>query len=68
VISGYVERRKEDRDNLLSLAWHVAALSRKKVLPSLGELLGKLPEPQTDEEIFANLEAWANAHNSKVKG
>lgn len=44
------QRRDDERDVAMALAWHVAALSRAKKLPELRTLLSKARRPQTVDE------------------
>ncbi len=44
-------RMRQDRANLVSLAWHTAALSRAKKLPSLMSLVAKILKPPKDEPL-----------------
>lgn len=52
---GYVKRFKHRRNELLFTAWHTAAFTRAKQLPSLASMIEQEghKKEQTDDEMFA---------------
>jgi len=63
---------RREHNERVQLAWNTAALSRAKKLPKLKTLLA--PEParqkkprQTWQQQAAIMEAWAKAHNARMK-
>lgn len=46
------------------LAWHIEALARTKRLPDIRKLAGEPLEPQSPDEMLANLEAFVRRHNA----
>lgn len=63
ILTGYVQRRRIEQEQALSLAWHIEALARAKRLPTLEKLLGRhearVPVSQSNDEMLAALRAWA---------
>ena len=61
MVHGYRERRRHEHDRDMVLAWHVAALSRTKRMPSIRRLLtrkkGQPPQGprRTSDEIKARI-------------
>ena len=50
------------------LAWHVAAFQRSKRLPDLKSLyIQEKPRPQTWQEQYAIMEAYAARHNKALE-
>jgi len=49
-IEARVWRIRQDRQGLLFLAWHVAAMSRAKRIPPLQRLIGTPDAQELDEE------------------
>lgn len=51
VLAGDRERRRRDRVMVLAGAWHTAAFSRRRRLPSLASVLAQgTPAPPIDEQ------------------
>ena len=50
------ERREQDQDRAMALAWHVAAFSRQEKLPPLRRFLTVAHRPQTRREQRSVLE------------
>lgn len=63
VLKAFADLRKEERQQRLSLAWHIAKLSRAQRIPSLKQLLA---EPSTTtiqsvDQMRAAFAAWRAA-------
>jgi hypothetical protein len=67
-------RHKAERQRLLFLAWHIAALTRTETMPSFDELIGEQKTPtelasdrRSNEEEFHNLVASRTRSKSESK-
>lgn len=49
------------------MAWHIEALARQKVLPSLSSLMGIAPKAQSEDEMAEALSQWVVMHNAKIE-
>jgi hypothetical protein len=67
VIEGFLDDREQDRQIMLSGAWHIEALRRMQRLPRIETLLGLPIREQTDEEITQTMIAWVAEHNAKYE-
>jgi len=70
-LEGYVQRRRIEQDQFMSLAWHIEAFHRSgKKFPSLDKVLGRKPKvasaKQSNKEILAAMRTWATINNDAV--
>jgi hypothetical protein len=61
------QRIDDERDKAISLAWHVAALSRTKKFPELRTLLKKRNRPQSVPEQKAMLHILSEQYGIPLK-
>lgn len=69
ILAGETERRNRERDERMSLAWHIEALARTKKMPKLETLMSKANKSRskrmTAAEIEAATRAWLGSRNRK---
>lgn len=67
VLNGSARRLARERDERMSLAWHIAALERQKKLPKLQDMITDRPRrrKQTPEEFEAAVRSWLAKSNRK---
>lgn len=60
VLKAHADLRKEDRRQKLSLAWHIAKLSRAERVPTLKQLLAEAPAAvvQTPSQMREAFASW----------
>lgn len=59
---------RREHNNLMWLAWHVAALQRTKRLPPLKRMLAReKPRAQSWQEQLEIMRGFASAHNAKLE-
>ena len=62
------QRKDDERDQMMTLAWHVAALSKRDKVPRLETLLTKRQRPvQTVREQRAMLDILAQQYGLTVR-
>lgn len=67
IVERYKEKKKNQLDELIYLAWHIAALERQKELPKLESLLNnKHKSDMTDEEMLAMGKMIAAAYGGET--
>ena len=68
VLEGSMNRQKRNRNELVSLAWHVEAFARQKKLPRLSDLLkddAPTGRRMTPEQIEAITKSWLGSRHKK---
>lgn len=69
ILAGEHERQTRERNERMSLAWHIAKLDRLKKMPPLKDLLTvkKTRVKQTPEEIEAVTRSWLGSRSRKAE-
>jgi len=69
IIQGVFDRRERERDERMSLAWHIEALARQKRLPRLESLMSTKNKPtghrMTPGQIEAITRGWLSGRHRK---
>ena len=72
ILEGARNRIIRERNDQMSLAWHIEALHRSKKLPRLKEMLRRAPAAAKKahdwESQFAAFSAWAGSFRKDAKG
>ncbi|RYY72571.1 MAG: hypothetical protein EOP03_00280 [Proteobacteria bacterium] len=68
-LRGVTDRRIRERDERMSLAWHIEAMARVKKMPKLDSMLSSKKRPagkkMTAEQIEAVTRSWLTSQHRK---
>jgi hypothetical protein len=68
-INGKLRAARREHNHRAWTVWHIAAFQRTKRLPTLKSLLAReKPRAQSWQEQAHIMQAWAVAHNAKLRG